>query len=185
MRRPTSPAPGRPKPGETPSGGGAAYPAPRGLSLRGRALAWLAQREHSRSELRTKLLRHLRSQAAEDDEAADPAALVDPLLDWLEQHRYLSDARFIEGRVNVRAARYGNLRIRQELSRYGVALTSAAEQQLRDSELARAREVWRRKFGGEAAADAAARAKQMRFLAARGFSAEVIRKIIRGADDDS
>jgi regulatory protein len=156
-----------------------------GLSLKGKALAWLAQRDHSRSELRTKLLRHLKAQTDPQDEAANPAALVDSLLDWLEQHRYLSDERFVEGRVNVRAARYGNLRIRQELSRHGVALTSAAEQQLRDSELARAREVWRRKFGGEAAADAVARAKQMRFLAARGFSAEVIRKIIRGGDDDS
>ena len=155
-----------------------------GLSLKGKALAWLAQREHSRSELRTKLLRHLKAQADPQDEAADPAAVVDPLLDWLEQHRYLSDARFVESRVNVRAGRYGNLRIRQELSRHGVALTAGAEEQLRDSELARAREVWRRKFG-EAAPDAAARAKQMRFLAARGFSAEVIRKVVRGADEDS
>jgi len=155
-----------------------------GLSLKGKALAWLAQREHSRSELRTKLLRHLKAQADPHDEAADPAAVIDPLLDWLEQHRYLSDARFVESRVNVRAGRYGNLRIRQELSRHGVALTAGAEEQLRDSELARAREVWRRKFG-EAAPDAAARAKQMRFLAARGFSAEVIRKVVRGADEDS
>jgi len=154
------------------------------LSLKGRALAWLAQREHSRSELRTKLLRHLRSQAAEDDEAADPAALVDPLLDWLEKHRYLSDARFIEGRVNVRAARYGNLRIRQELARHGVAPTEGVDEHLRESELARAREVWRRKFGGEASTEAAARARQMRFLAARGFSAEVIRRVLRGGDED-
>ena len=183
MRRATSPAPGRTKPGETSSEGGVVPSVPQGPSLKGRALAWLAQREHSRGELRAKLLRHL-AQADSQGEAADPEAVVDPLLDWLEQHRYLSDARFVEGRVNARAARYGNLRIRHELSRHGVELTPDAEQQLRDSELSRAREVWRRKFGAEAAADAAARARQMRFLAARGFSADIIRKVVRGTDDD-
>ena len=155
------------------------------LSLKGKALAWLAQREHSRSELRTKLLRYVGTQASEDDDAADPAAVVDPLLDWLEAHRYLSDARFVESRVNARSTRYGNLRIRQELARHGVALSTGAEQQLRDSELVRAREVWAAKFRGEVAGDAAARARQMRFLAARGFSAEVVRKVVRGLDEDA
>jgi len=159
---------------------------PRPLSLKGRALAWLAQREHSRSELRGKLLRHLaRQTAGEGDDSADPIASIEPLLDWLEAHRYLSDARFVESRVNVRAARYGNLRIRQELARHGVALSSSVEQGLRDNELARAREVWMRKFGGEAAADAAQRAKQMRFLAGRGFSAEIVRRVVRGVDDET
>jgi regulatory protein len=153
------------------------------LSLKGRALAWLAQREHSRSELRTKLLRHLRN--AENDDDADPDAIVEPLLDRLEQQGYLSDARFVESRVNARAARYGNLRIRQELSRHGVALTAGADQQLKETELTRACKVWQRKFGGEAAADAQDRAKQMRFLAARGFSADVIRTVVRGTDNDS
>jgi regulatory protein len=186
----TSPAPGRPKPGEAPSGGGATYSAPRGqLSLKGRALAWLAQREHSRSELRTKLLRVVSQQAAQEaadgDAAPDPAEAVEPLLDWLEAHRYLSEARFVESRVNARAARYGNQRIRQELARHGVALDEGTQRSLRDSELARAKDVWLRKFGGQAAADAAQRAKQMRFLAARGFSAEVVRRVVRGGDEDA
>lgn len=178
----TSLAPGRPTPGEASSEDAARSLSSRGLSLKGRALAWLAQREHSRSELRAKLLRHLKAQA--DGEADDPSVVLDPLLDWLEQHRYLSDARFAEGRVHVRAARYGNQRIRQELSRHGVTLDAEADQQLRDSELQRAQDVWRRKFGGEVAVDAAARAKQMRFLAGRGFSADVIRKVVRCSDDD-
>ena len=46
----------------------------------------------------------------------------------------------------------------------------------------RARAVWGRKFGC-LAEDAAARARQMRFLAGRGFSAEVIRRVVSGEDD--
>jgi recombination protein RecA len=43
--------------------------------------------------------------------------------------------------------------------------------------------VWRKKFH-EPASDAASRAKQMRFLASRGFGAEAIRRVVTGADDD-
>jgi regulatory protein len=43
--------------------------------------------------------------------------------------------------------------------------------------------VWARKFGGEPPPDAAARARQMRFLAGRGFSADVIRRVLQGSDD--
>ena len=49
-------------------------------------------------------------------------------------------------------------------------------------EVQRAREVWRRKFG-EPAPDAAGRARQMRFLASRGFGTEAIRRVVSGGDD--
>ncbi|MGZ9215147.1 MAG: hypothetical protein ACXW53_24920 [Candidatus Binatia bacterium] len=55
------------------------------LSLRGRALRFLARREHSRAELRRKLL----------TEDVDAAAL-DSLLDDLESKKLLSDSRFAE-----------------------------------------------------------------------------------------
>jgi regulatory protein len=158
-------------------------------SLKVKALQWLAQREHSRAELRARLLRLLGEGAPADEAkvepAPDPAAEVDTLLDWLEAHRYLSDTRFAESRVQVRAARFGNLRIQGELRQHGVALTPADQQALRDSELARAQDVWRRKFGGEPATDAAGRVKQMRFLSGRGFSPEVVRRVIRSAGGDA
>jgi regulatory protein len=174
------------------------------LSLKGRALAALAQREHSAPELRRKLLRHARAEAAnantragkaaadgtgdDGDRAADQraaaeaaAAQVDAVIDWLRAHSYLSEERFVESRVNARALRYGNLRIRRELAQHGLALPPDAAQALRDSELERATDVWRRKFGGLAAADAAARARQSRFLAQRGFSPDVISRLMREA----
>ncbi|MDO9283388.1 MAG: regulatory protein RecX [Aquabacterium sp.] len=185
---------------------------PRPASLKVRALQWLAQREHSRNELRDKLLRLLQDRARRDatmasaeadgdgeSEApvpaagtsaapagaapsrADAAAEVEALLQWLEAHGYLSQARFVESRVHARQARYGNLRIRQELQQHGVMLDASAQQALKQSEFHRACEVWRRKFDAPAA-DAAARVRQMRFLAGRGFSMDVIRRVVaRGA----
>ena len=150
-----------------------------GRSLRARALQWLAQREHSRSELRRKLLEYAQRAADDGDSPADAApAGVDALLDWLEAHRYLSQERFVESRVHARAARFGNLRIRQELARHQVAMSPGAEQSLNDSELDRARDVWARKFAGPGLT-ASERAKQGRFLTGRGFSPEVVRCVLR------
>jgi len=157
------------------------------LSLRARALQWLSQREHSRLELRRKLLRAARQRdtkaVAEGGEPAPPGPEVDALLDWLAANRYLSEARFVESRVHARSTRFGNRRIVQELAQHGAELDAGTAEQLKATELGRARAVWQRKFGAAPAADAAGRAKQMRFLAGRGFSAEVIRRVIRGADE--
>ncbi len=167
---------------------------PLSLSLKARALQWLAQREHSRVELRRKLLRVARQRPREGGEgggAADDAQdareverEVEALLDWLAAQRYLSDARFIESRVNARAARYGDLRIRQELGQHGAVPDAATTERLKDSELARARAVWLRKYGSAPAAAAKDRARQMRFLAGRGFSGDVIRRVMRRSDPE-
>ena len=160
-------------------------------SRKARALQWLAQREHSRVELRRKLLPH----AVAEDERVEasgalppergPAARVEALLDWLEAHRYLSQERFVESRVHARSGRFGNLRIRQELKQHEVALSPEAAQALRDGELGRARAVRERKFA-QWPADTAERARQARFLAGRGFSPEVIARALRAPapDDD-
>jgi regulatory protein len=168
------------------------------LSLKGRAIALLAQREHSRIELRRKLLRCAQAEAAEgagagadsrrpenpedpDEAAAQAVARVDALIGWLAEHDYFSEARFVESRVHARAARHGNLRIRQELSRHGLAMPPDTARALQDTELQRATEVWRRKFGALPATPAE-RARQFRFLAARGFSGETIAKVMRLPD---
>ncbi|MCD2339837.1 RecX family transcriptional regulator [Ideonella azotifigens] len=111
-------------------------------------------------------------------------AEVDEVLDWLEAQRYQSDARFIESRVNARAGKLGQMRIKQELAQHGVALDAETALQLRQTELARAREVWRRRFGDTPASEAAERARQMRFLAARGFAGDVVRRVVGDREDD-
>ena len=148
-------------------------PAPQ-LSLKGRALRFLSMREHSRLELGRKLSKY----AEEGDD-------VGALLDFLEKNDWLSQERFSESLIHRRGARYGNNRIVAELQQHGVKGEVLAELKagLADSEVARATEVWRRKFG-EVAVDAAGRAKQMRFLLARGFSQSAVREAIKGSDDD-
>ena len=81
--------------------------------------------------------------------------------------------------MHARSARFGNLRIRQELKQHQVTLSAEAVQALKDSELQRARAVLERRFAAPPASPAE-RAKRMRFLAGRGFSSEVIARALRG-----
>lgn len=120
------------------------------------------------------------------DTPAD-AALIESVLDWLETNRYLSDVRFVESRVHARLDRFGNARIRWELAQHDAVLPPQVEQSLRESEFERARAVWARKFDRADAArpDAASRARQARFLAGRGFGAEVIARVLRAAAERS
>jgi regulatory protein len=146
------------------------------LSLKARALRFLSMREHSRLELGRKLARY----AEEGDD-------VGALLDFLEKNNWLSQERFSESLIHRRGARYGNSRIVAELQSHGVNGEALQELKsgLADTEVERACEVWRRKFG-EVAADAEGRSKQMRFLIQRGFSQKAVRAAMRGTcpDDD-
>lgn len=145
-----------------------------GLSLKGRALRLLSGREHSRTELERKLQAH--------EETPGQLAQV---LDDLQAKDFISEARVVESVINRRAARFGASRIKYELLNKGLGAEAVAEavNSLKASELERAREIWRKKFDGPAP-DAAGRAKQMRFLAARGFGGDVIRRVVTQAEDD-
>ncbi|CBJ39099.1 recombination regulator RecX (Modulates recA activity) [Ralstonia solanacearum CMR15] len=142
------------------------------LSLKARALGYLSRREHSRAELRRKLAPH-----------AESADEVETLLDWLEGENWLSNTRFAESVVHRRAGRYGTARLMQELKTHELGADALGEvkAQLQASEMARAKAVWGRRFG-RPPADMAERAKQVRFMVARGFSRAVVSRIIQGAD---
>lgn len=145
-----------------------------GLSLKGRALRCLAAREHSRSELERKLKPH--------EETPGQLAQV---LDDLQAKDFISEARVVESVINRRAGRFGASRIQYELQNKGLGAEAVADavERLKGSELERARDIWRKKFDG-LALDAAGKAKQMRFLAARGFGGDVIRRVVGQADED-
>jgi regulatory protein len=115
--------------------------------------------------------------------ALPDASQIAALLDDLEAAGHLSNERVLESRIQVRSARFGNLRIERELQHLGVEPSNEARSTLRSTELARARSVWERKFGA-APASAAERARQMRFLAARGFTAETIRAVLSPRSQD-
>jgi regulatory protein len=91
----------------------------------------------------------------------------------------------VESLVNRRSNKLGASRVRQELQAKGLPAEAIAEavQDLRSTELERAREVWRKKFGNPPS-DVAARAKQIRFLVSRGFAPEVVKRVVAGAQDE-
>jgi regulatory protein len=151
------------------------------LSLRARALQYLARREYSRAELRGKLLPYARTD--ESFEQTSPENL-DALLDDLTARGWLSDARAATQFLHAKRSRFGTQRITHELRQKGIGedLISAALPVLKESELEAAREVWQRKFGTPPQDDRE-KARQVRFLQSRGFGFDVILKVLRGTGD--
>lgn len=139
------------------------------VELRARALRLLARREHSRTQLSRKLA----------PRAASPEALAS-LLDSLVQKKQLSDARYVEARTRQLARKYGAGRIRQDLKTSGVD-KSLIENVSNEGELERARAILDRKFRSDATTREE-RAKRMRFLQSRGFSTDVIFRLLSARD---
>jgi regulatory protein len=146
----------------------------RQLSLRERAIGLLARREHSRAELARKLAPH----------AEDPAEL-EQLLDALTASRQLSDERYAEARSHMMERKFGAARILHDLKSKGVAPELAARMagSSGETDLERARDVWRRKFRA-APSSREERARHARFLQSRGFSFDVIRAVLKDDEGD-
>ena len=141
-------------------------------SLRQRALEYLGKREYSYTELGQKL------KAYADDGDDIPALLED-----FKARGWLSDARFTEQIVHARQTKFGSAKIAHELREKGVAdhLIADAIEQVKDNELDNATEVWRKKFkhGPQSREEWA---KQARFLQSRGFSFDMIKKVLNATE---
>lgn len=148
--------------------------------MKGRALRYLAQREHSRLELERKLAPHVA-----DLPDAPAQAQIAAALDELTARGLLSEQRVADSVLACQGQRFGSRRLKQSLQAKGLPSEMVAQtlQQARGTELERARAVWQRRFGYPAA-DANERARQMRFLAGRGFDGDVIRRVVKAAEED-
>jgi regulatory protein len=141
----------------------------------------LSRRDYSRAELRARLLRA--AGAATDAAGADAAgadlAEVDQVLDTVQAEGLLSEDRFVEGFIRTRQARYGPVRLRHELLRRGVTedRIEAALRAVARNEYETALALWLKRFASTPI-DAREWARQARFLGARGFSHEVIHKVL-------
>jgi regulatory protein len=146
----------------------------REISLRERALAMLARREHTRAEMTRKLSPH--SESPEQ---------IEQLLDVLVTRGWLSETRFAESRANTLARKFGSRKIEYDLKNRGVSaeVVEQTVERTRAQELENCRNAWLRKFGA-LPQDAAERGRQMRFLAGRGFSAEMVRQVLKAGDAD-
>ena len=158
---PPSP-PGRGAGGEGPQG--------RDASLLRLAIRALSRREHSRLELERRLVR-------ESGPGADLAQIA-TILDRLRDEGLQSDLRMAQSFVRARAGRMGGRRLRSELQRRGLdeAVISGALPDPSDDARALL-ELWRRRFPSPAT-DARGRSREARFLAARGFSHDLIHRLV-------
>jgi len=140
------------------------------ISLLGRAIRYLSYREHSEVEIRKKLQPHAQTEVELDETIAK-----------LIEKNFLSNTRFVEGLVTRKSKGLGVNRLVQELRQHQIDKTTIAEQLhgLKQSEAQRAFEVWEKKFG-QLAQDPKDLAKQIRFLASRGFEQDTIYQIVRG-----
>jgi len=142
------------------------------VELRARALRLLARREHTRQELEHKLSAH-----------AESSKDLKGLLTGLKEKNQLSEERFAEERARRLSRKYGAARIRQDLKAKGVSEELISRFSSSENEMQKAKEILERKYRTPAATREE-KAKRMRFLQSRGFSSDIIFKLLsaRGAD---
>ena len=141
------------------------------VSLRAQAIRLLARREYARSELEQRLMAK-----------GAPRSEVGLVLDELIAQGYLSDARYARAMATQKAAGYSRRSIAGALKAKGIAGTdierALAEAETDDEKALRA--LWQRRFG-KPPIDEREKARQVRFLQARGFALSAIFKLIRQA----
>jgi regulatory protein len=132
-------------------------------------MRFLARREHSREELRRKLL----PKVAEGED-------LEAVLDELARRGWLSDARFAEHVARAKARRFGPARLAHYLKSRGVddEAIAAGVRAAGEEGIASLETVWRSRFRG-APADEREKARQVRFLQGRGFGLEEILRFLR------
>lgn len=148
------------------------------VSLRQRALDYLAKREYSVAELAKKL--NTVARQYELDAEVIPEILAD-----FKKRNWVSDTRFTEQILHARKSKFGCARIANELREKGVSdeLIFEAVQDIKENELVNAKAVWRKKYNAPPSSREEW-AKQARFLQSRGFGFEIIKKVINEQKDD-
>jgi regulatory protein len=142
------------------------------VELRARALRLLARREHTRQELESKL----------SPRAGTPEEL-NGVLAVLKQKNQLSEERFAEERARRLSRKYGTARIRQDLKAKGVSEELISRFSSSENEMQKAKEILERKYRTPASTREE-KAKRMRFLQSRGFSSEIIFKLLSARGED-
>jgi regulatory protein len=143
------------------------------VSLRAQAIRLLARREYARSELEHRLIAK-----------GAPRNEVGFVLDELIAQGYLSDARYARAMATQKAGGYSRRSIAEALKAKGIARTdierALVEAEADDGKALRA--LWQRRFG-KPPTDEREKARQVRFLQARGFALSAIFKLLREAPD--
>lgn len=138
------------------------------------AMNLLALREHSKKELKDKLMRKYTQQE-----------LIDTVIARLVEQGLQSDERFAEAFINMRQNQgKGSVIIKMELRERGIAspLLTALVDEADGLWIQLAKEVRRKRFH-QLPVDSRDKAKQMRFLHSRGFAGRHIQAAFADALD--
>lgn len=139
------------------------------INLRQKAFELLARRDYAYHELSTKLLTYTQETTA-----------IKQLLDELVAQDWINDDRFIKNFITRKATRYGPQKLKYLLQQktHNQELVAENLKTIAIDELENARKVWLQKFKGHIATEQKDKNRQIRFLLSRGFSLNIIFKII-------
>jgi len=134
------------------------------------AIDLLSRREHSRFELKRKLMQKPYAENVD----------LEPILDQLEEVNYLNNARYAESFVRSRILKgQGENKIRQQLLQRGVTLAVAdfaiSEAEVNWWDLAEQQRI--KRFGEGCPESLRDKLKQVRFLTMRGFPGYIVREV--------
>lgn len=135
-------------------------------NLKRSALGWLGRREYSRHGMQQKIYQRFKD--------AEPKLVEDVLL-WLEELNYLNDERFGGMLLRYRVGRgQGIMRVRQALQQEKLD-NHLIEQLIEEADIdwfEHAFESHQRRFEHKPITDPKEKARQLRYLQYRGFTAE-------------
>lgn len=141
----------------------------------------MGKREYSYFELAQKL-----KTFAEESDESPASEQISAILDDFKKRGWLSDARFAEQLVHARQSKFGSARVANELREKGVAddLIESAVEEVKANELGHARQICHKKFKSSPTSREDW-ARQARFLQSRGFSFDVIKKVLNSKSDEN
>lgn len=143
-------------------------------TLKNYALGLLARREHAINELQKKL----------EKKGGQPREIQQILAELIDAN-YLNEQRYVEMMLRSRFSKgHGPMRFKQEVRQHKVAddLVQQALEAFEGDWFELAFEVREKRFGAWLGGDYKDRAKQMRFLASRGFSPDQIEEAFSSRD---
>ncbi|MBE5251984.1 regulatory protein RecX [Mixta mediterraneensis] len=153
-----------------------------------RAMRLLAQRDHSREELKHKLQQSVQRTAYMQQKPPETITeeQMEKVLDWCQENGWLNDERFMVRFIQSRSRKgYGPQRIRMELAQKGIdreSIDLAMEETSIDWAECAA-QLAERKFGLPLPKEWKEKAKVQRFLQSKEFLTEDIQAIFRNIDD--
>lgn len=151
-----------------------------------KSLRLLQKKEYSKQELSQKLLQTaIRNLPNFDNTKLQK--IVEVIIQKLQNYNYINDERFAKINLHTKSYKYGNQRLIFDLQQKGISPEIIEEniEEFKENEFQRCLDLYIKKFKNNTEVNAEnpdkynkEKAKQIRFLASRGFSLNTIYKVI-------